>query len=402
MYSQCTGGLAMTVRAKNGIFTALGLMSGTSLDGVDAAILHTDGESIASHGPRLFQPYEEEEREALRNAIAAAPAARSAASFAARPYSLPPVLAMAAEVVEAAHLRAIEALLSHARLRPDEIDIIGFHGQTVLHAPDRGLTVQLGDGETIARRSGIDVAWDLRSADMAAGGQGAPLVPVYHRALAKAAEIESPVAIVNIGGVANITWIGEGEPLIAFDTGPGNALINDVVHARTGAAMDENGSLAAQGRVDENILAALLADSFFQKPPPKSLDRNDFSIQPVAGLDIEDAAATLTAFTAEALASAARHMPVPPARWIVTGGGARNPVLMAELAARVPAPGIVLPARELGWAEEFIEAEAFAFLAVRSLRGLPLTFPGTTGVSSPLGGGRFAPAQPGPAASAGA
>lgn len=387
----------MTVRTKGGISTALGLMSGTSLDGVDAAILRTDGESIAAYGPRLFLPYEEKEQMALRAAIAAAPAARSTASFAARPCSLPPVLAMAAEMVEDAHLRAIEALLEDARLNPGDIDVVGFHGQTVLHAPDRGLTMQLGDGETLARRCGIDVIWDLRSADMAAGGQGAPLVPVYHRALARAAEIELPLAVVNIGGVANVTWIGEGEPLIAFDTGPGNALVNDLVHARTGASMDEDGRLAARGRVDEEALEALLADSFFEKPPPKSLDRNDFSIEAVAGLELEDACATLTAFTAEALARAARHFPAAPKRWVVTGGGARNPALLAELAARVPAPSIVAPARALGWAEEFIEAEAFAFLAVRSLRGLPLTFPGTTGVASPLCGGRFAQAHPGPA-----
>ena len=377
----------MNIATGNQVLTVLGMMSGTSLDGVDAAILRTDGEGVAEPGARLFQPYDRQEREVLRAALAAAPLAAADIP--------PPAFAAAAAVVDAAHLRAIEALLDQARLARREIDLVGFHGQTVFHAPERRITIQLGDGEALARAAGIDVVWDFRSADIAAGGQGAPLVPAYHRALAVAAGLEPPLALVNIGGVANITWIGKDGELIAFDTGPGNALIDDLVAARAGMRMDEDGRLAAAGHVDDAVLARLLAESFFEKRPPKSLDRNDFSIEPVAGLGLEDAAATLAAFTAEALARAARHLPRPPRRWIVCGGGARNPVILRQLAARVPAPATVETAGDHGWREEFVEAEAFAYLAARSLRGLPLTFPGTTGVEKPVLGGRLAMARPG-------
>jgi anhydro-N-acetylmuramic acid kinase len=276
--------------------------------------------------------------------------------------------------------------LARAGLAPTDIGVIGFHGHTVLHDPARHLTVQIGNGGRMARATGVDTVWDMRAADMAAGGQGAPLAPVFHRALAEAAGIALPAAIVNIGGVANVTWLGADRAMLAFDCGPGNAPIDDLVQTRTGRAMDEGGNLAARGKVDEAALARLMAHPYFEVRPPKSLDRKSFSGEAVAGLGLEDAAATLTAFTAETIVAAAKHMPSPPRLWIVSGGGARNPVLVEAVRRRTEEP--VKTAGEVGWSEDFIEAQAFAYLAVRSLRGLPLTFPGTTGVPEPLTGGR--------------
>jgi anhydro-N-acetylmuramic acid kinase len=376
--------MAVSAREKARARCALGLMSGTSMDGVDAAILATDGETLGEFGPTLFRPYCFEEQELVSSALDAAP---GLADRTARP----PALAAAEAAIEAAHIAAVSEILAQAGLAPKEIDVIGFHGHTVLHDPARHLTVQIGNGGRIARATGIDVVWDMRAADMAAGGQGAPLAPAFHRALAEASGIALPGAIVNIGGVANVTWLGADGAMLAFDCGPGNALIDDLVRELSGGAMDEGGHLAARGKVDVAVLARLMAHPYFQAPPPKSLDRKSFSREAVAGLGLEDAAATLTAFTAETIAAAATHMPAPPRIWILSGGGARNPVLVAAVRARTEAP--VKRAGVVGWSEDFIEAQAFAYLAVRSLRGLPLTFPGTTGVPEPLTGGRVSRAE---------
>lgn len=354
------------------------------MDGVDAAILTTDGEAVVEAGAMLFRPYSEDERALLAAALDAAP---ELADRTARPLSL----AAAETAVEAAHIAAVSELLMRVGLAADDIDVIGFHGHTVLHDPERRLTVQIGNGSRIARATGVDTVWDMRAADIEAGGEGAPLAPVFHRALADMSGIERPAVIVNIGGVANVTWLGEGGAMLAFDCGPGNGLIDDLVQARAGRAMDEGGVLASGGRVDEEVLADLLAHPFFEVTPPKSLDRRSFSIQPVAGLGLEDAAATLTGFTAAAIVGATPHMPEPPRIWVLSGGGARNRALIAAIRARTDAP--VTMASALGWPDEFIEAQAFAFLAVRSLRGLPLTFPGTTGVPEPVAGGRLAQAH---------
>lgn len=370
----------MSARANPPLRRALGLMSGTSMDGVDAAILVTDGEAIAEFGPTLFRPYSAAERALISAAVDAAPRLTDR-------LARPPELDAAETAVEAAHIAAVSALLAEAGLARKNIDVIGFHGHTVLHDPGRGLTVQIGDGARIARATGIDVVWDMRAADVLAGGQGAPLAPAFHRALADASAVELPAAIVNIGGVANVTFLGADGAMLAFDTGPGNALIDDLARARAGQAMDEDGELAARGRIGEAALALLMAHPHFEVPPPKSLDRKSFSGEAVTDLTLEDAAATLTAFTAAAIARAAAHLPAPPRVWIVTGGGARNPVLVAAIRARLDAP--VKIAGELGWSEAFIEAQAFAYLAVRSLHRLPLTFPGTTGVAEPLTGGRL-------------
>ncbi len=274
------------------------------------------------------------------------------------------------------------------------IDVIGFHGQTVLHRPDAGETIQIGDGRRLATRTGIAVVEQFRAADVGAGGQGAPFAPLYHAALAR--ELAKPVAIVNIGGVANVTWIGPAEagserggeaPVLAFDTGPGNALIDDWVAARQGLAMDEDGRLAAAGRVDEALLEILLAHPYFAATPPKSLDREDFAgaLDTLAPLAAADGAATLSALTARSIAAARAFMPAAPARWLICGGGRRNPVLLAQLADAVAAP--VAAVETVGWRGDSLEAEAFAFLAVRSLKRLPLSLPTTTGVAKPLTGG---------------
>jgi anhydro-N-acetylmuramic acid kinase len=356
----------------------LGLMSGTSMDGVDAAMVATDGEAIAGFGPRLFRPYADDQRALLRAALADARAVRDRGER-------PGAVAAAEAMVTAAHADAVAAL--RAAHPAAAIDLVGFHGQTVLHAPGRRLTLQIGDGAALARAVGVPVVFDFRAADVAAGGEGAPLVPVYHAALVARAGLRGTTAVVNLGGVANLTRIDPGGGLIAGDTGPGNALLDDLVRQRTGAALDEDGRLARAGRVDEGALAALLDHPWFARPLPKSLDRNAFSLEPVAGLATADAAATLVAFTAAAvargLAAAGGADQV-----ILSGGGARNPVLVAAIAAACRVP--VKDAGALGWSADFIEAEAFAYLAARSLRGLPLSFPGTTGVPAPTTGGRIA------------
>ena len=357
---------------------AIGLMSGTSMDGVDVALVETDGDRIVRQGPTSSLPYTNGERDLLRLALADA---KTLSERTARPGWLKP----AEEMVTSRHALAVERFLEHHQISPDEIDVVGFHGQTVLHRPEARLTVQIGDGAALARRLDIPVTCDFRAADVAAGGQGAPLVPVYHRALVEAAGFSATVAVLNVGGVANVTWVKPGVEPVACDTGPGNALIDDLMLARTGQPIDRDGATAAAGKVDAVALAALLDHPFFSAPPPKSLDRNAFSLDPVANLTTPDAAATLAAFTAESVARALALLPSRPTILVVCGGGARNPVIMRELATRSGAS--VGPAEARGWSSEFMEAQAFAYLAVRARRSLPITFPGTTGVSRPLTGG---------------
>lgn len=357
---------------------ALGLMSGTSMDGVDLALIETDGRGVLRAGPTGFAPYDDQDRAILREAVDAAIALTIR-------QVRPPRVAAAERLVTERHAAAVDGFLRDNALTAASLDVVGFHGQTVLHRPETGLTVQIGDGAALAGRIGIDVVADLRGADMAAGGQGAPLVPAYHQALVRAAGLTRPVLVINIGGVANVTFVpDEGDPL-ACDTGPGNALLDDLMLARTGQPLDRDGATAAQGRVEEPALAALLRHPFFALPPPKSLDRNAFSAAPVAGLSTPDAAATLTAFTAATIAGIVPHLPARPTLAIVCGGGARNPVLLAALAARLPCP--VTTADQQGWSGDAIEAQAFAYLAVRSLDALPLTYPATTGVARPVTGG---------------
>jgi anhydro-N-acetylmuramic acid kinase len=356
-------------------------MSGTSMDGVDVALIETDGEEAITLGPARSYPYAEADRALLRGAVMEA---ASLDDRRARPGSL----AHADAMITDRHAEAVEDFLVRESLGRAAIDLIGFHGQTVLHRPERRLTVQIGDGMDLSAKLGIKVAFDFRAADVAQGGQGAPLVPVFHRALAAAAGFSEPVAVINIGGVANISFIVPGREPIACDTGPGNALLDDLMQNRLGLAFDQDGAAAAQGKVDQRALDELLAHPFFALPPPKSLDRNDFSGGPVEGLATEDAAATLTAFTAAGLASVLPFLPSNPSVAIVCGGGARNKTLMRELADRLPCP--VVLAETFGWSSDAMEAQAFAYLAVRRLKNLPITFPMTTGIERPLSGGILA------------
>jgi anhydro-N-acetylmuramic acid kinase len=356
-------------------------MSGTSLDGVDAAIIETDGERILKFGPTSYRAYREEERAVLRQALA------EAVSLTDR-VSRPGMIAQAEELTTRTHAEVVEQLLADKGLAPGEINVVGFHGQTVIHRPHDKLTVQVGDGAALARRLRIPVVHDFRQADIQAGGQGAPLVPVFHRAIVSTIDRPHPVAILNIGGVANVTFVDGGPDPIACDTGPGNALIDDFMRARTGAPYDDNGDAAATGRPDRNFIARVLDNSFFELPPPKSLDRNAFAFGK-GGLpeySVPDGAATLSLLTVEAVARIVPHLPEPPRAWIVAGGGARNRTLMKMLAERL-APATVETADEAGFSADALEAQAFAFLAVRSMRGLPITFPTTSGAPKPMQGG---------------
>ena len=359
---------------------AIGLMSGTSMDGVDVALLDTDGEAAIAFGPQGFFPYAESDRILLREALVDAVGLDDRTAR-------PGVLSRADAMVTERHADAVERFLAEHDLAASGIDLVGFHGQTVLHRPEAGLTVQIGDGQALAARLGIAVASDFRASDVAAGGQGAPLVPVYHRALASRGDFAGPIAIVNIGGVANVTYVVAGADPIACDTGPGNALLDDLMLAETGEAFDRDGITAARGRVDADALDRLLDHPYFARPVPKSLDRNAFSLGPVDGLSLEDAAATLVAFTAHTIALALATMPETPRLAIVCGGGGNNATLMRALADRLPCPVEAADAR--GWSIEGMEAQAFAYLAVRASKGLPITFPGTTGVATPLTGGVF-------------
>lgn len=359
---------------------ALGLMSGTSLDGIDAALVRTDGEDAVECGAALTIPYDGELRDRLRGVLRRPPGTSRAQ-----------VEAVARDLTRA-HAGAVARLLEESGVAGEAVRVIGFHGHTILHRPRERLTVQIGDADLLAKLTGIDVVDDFRSQDMANGGEGAPLAPLFHAALVRSAGVPGPLAVLNIGGVANVTWIGAERPdggtdLVAFDTGPGNALIDDWVRARTGHAFDRDGALAALGRIREQALRRLLDDPFFARPPPKSLDRGDFDLAALAGLSPEDGAATLTRFTAEAVALASRFFPAPPRRWLITGGGRSNPALMAALKRALRAE--VGAVEELGWNGDALEAQAFAYLAVRSLRGLPLTLPATTGVNRPMTGGRL-------------
>ncbi|PWR23748.1 anhydro-N-acetylmuramic acid kinase [Zavarzinia compransoris] len=358
---------------------ALGLMSGTSLDGIDLAMIETDGETIHALGPTRTVAHSPETRAACRQASGEAMRWRQGTP-------VPDSVAAAADLITEAHRRAIAGFLAEA----GPVEVIGFHGQTVMHRPAEGLTWQVGDGGRLADLFGIEVVGQFRLADVAAGGQGAPLAPLYHRALARGlAGQRGPVAVLNLGGVGNVTWISDDPAVgpVAFDTGPGNALIDDWALHHTGVPIDRDGALAGAGRVHGELVDLFRGHPFFDLPAPKSLDRDDFTGQPVRGLSAADGAATLTAFTVEAAAAARRHFPEPATRVLVTGGGRLNPVLMAMLRARLGVP--VEPVETVGWRGDSLEAEAFGFLAVRSLKGLPLSMPGTTGVPGPQTGGQL-------------
>lgn len=342
-------------------------MSGTSADGVDAAWIETDGHTVTRTGLALTVPYPDGLRRALL-AVMQDPARAEA----------DPLSDLEAAVTDA---NAAAARLVLDRVGP--VDVVGLHGQTVLHRPDRRFTRQLGHGAALARTLGVPVVSRFRHADVAAGGQGAPLAPLFHAALAHG--LPQPLAVLNLGGVANVTYLG-GPDLLAFDTGPASAMLDDWVAQHTGAAYDADGRIAASGQVDQDRLARLLTHPYFDRPPPKSLDRNAFPMDAVAGLSLADGAATLTAFTVQSVARSREHLPRAPLRWLVTGGGRHNGTLMALLRASL---GVVDPVETVGWDGDALEAQAFGFLAVRSLHGLPLSLPGTTGAPHPMSGGEL-------------
>ena len=364
------------------MLTAVGLMSGTSLDGVDVAMIETDGKRVQAFGPSGYRPYTEPERRLLRQALA------EAVHLPQRD-ARPGILREAERVVTVAHAEAVASFTAHNRITFEDIDIVGFHGQTVLHRPAEGMTVQIGDAAALAKAIHIPVMHDFRAADVAAGGQGAPFVPVYHRALAQSLEREGPIVVLNIGGVSNITYIDGGDILIACDTGPGNALLDDFIYRVTSQPFDCEGRMAAQGAADEAWIARALDHPFFALPPPKSLDRNDFASLVLRDVAPADGAATLTALTAAAIARVVPLLPRRPESWIVAGGGARNLTMMRMLRERL-SPASVEAADALGWSTDSIEAQAFGFLAARGLKGLPLSYPATTGVPIPMTGGVIA------------
>jgi anhydro-N-acetylmuramic acid kinase len=361
------------------MLTAIGLMSGTSLDGVDVALIETDGRRVKSFGPSGYRPYTERERGLLRQAL-------TEAVNLPRRDARPGILREAEHAVTLAHAEAVASFTAQNRITYEDIDIVGFHGQTVLHRPAQRMTVQIGDAAALARAIQIPVMHDFRAADVAAGGQGAPFVPVYHRALAQSLEREGPIVVVNVGGVANITYIDGADTLIACDTGPGNALIDDHMFRTMSQAFDCDGRLAAQGVVDVAWVMRALQHPFFKLPPPKSLDRNDFNALKLSNMSPDDGAATLTALTAEAIARIVPLLPKAPRSWIVAGGGARNLTLLRMLRERLQ-PATVEAADALGWSGDSIEAQAFGFLAARGMKGLPLSYPATTGVPIPMTGG---------------
>ncbi len=368
---------------------AIGLMSGTSMDGIDLAMLRTDGEGVVERGPSFFVPYEAAFRARITAGLDDAKAIVERSQR-------PGALSALERDITARHADAVERFL---RQLPEADaspwggpELIGFHGQTVLHRPERALTVQLGDGALLATLTGLHVVWDMRGNDMANGGQGAPLVPAYHAALARSLPDElaerTPVVFVNIGGISNITFVPrEGDP-IAFDSGPGNALIDQWVAREGGVPFDAGGAIASEGGVVAGVVDAYLDSPFFARPGPKSLDRNDFTLSRATGMDLADGARTLAALSAAAILKSVEHLPEAPRLWIVCGGGRKNPHIVSDLREGAARQGAeVILAEDAGLDGDAMEAEAWAYLAVRSRKGLPLTFPTTTGCRDPVTGG---------------
>ena len=351
------------------VLLAIGLMSGTSRDGIDIALIKTDGENIFEIGACATFEYDKKFRHKLEKICQGQGDEQKVA------YQL-----------TLKHADVVQDFMRDNNLLPEEIDIIGFHGHTILHEPEKGKTHQIGDAGLLAQLTNMDVISNFRGNDIKNGGQGAPLVPVYHRALMQHATL--PLVIVNIGGVANLTWI-ERHKMVAFDTGPGNGLLDDWIGSKTQLSYDEGGKIAKKGTVDHEVVKRVLGGSYFKKDPPKSLDRHSFDNISVEHLNTEDGAATLSCIIAKTIAKAACHFPGQPTQWIISGGGRHNTTLLEMLRREIDKPVVLI--EEMGYNGDAIEAQAFAFLAVRSLYGMPLTFPATTGVRHPVSGGVFYP-----------
>jgi anhydro-N-acetylmuramic acid kinase len=357
------------------VYTVIGLMSGTSLDGVDAALVRTDGFSFVESIDFVTMPYEKNFKDKIRQCFGSHNKKNSDIIEVERQLTF-------------SHKNAVDAVLKKSGFQSEDIDLIGFHGQTISHDPAHKFTWQIGDGALLAKQTAIDVVCDFRSNDVANGGQGAPLLPLYHFAKAFASDVEFPVVILNIGGVANITWIGPGETqILAFDTGPGNALIDDFVFQKTGKPYDNEGELAKSGRVNTSILQSWMGAPYFSMPYPKSLDRNAWDLSLLQFLETEDGAATLSSFTVASIKKAADLLPEAPKLWLVSGGGRKNNFIMESLQKELPVT--VNPVEVIGWNGDALEAEGFAYLAVRSHLNLPISLPSTTGVVKPVTGGVF-------------
>jgi len=372
--------------------TAIGMMSGTSMDGIDMAMLRTDGEAAIDFGPQLFVPYDAAFRRRLESGL-------ETAKTIVRREDRPGDLVDLERDITGRHADAIAFFLKNLAKSIDPVwrkpDVIGFHGQTVLHRPQAGVTVQLGDGPLLAQLTGVPVVYDMRANDMAHGGQGAPLVPAYHAAMARSRldlfGSRFPAVFVNIGGISNITYVREAGDPVAFDSGPGNALIDQWVSHMGGVPYDADGAIASEGGVARRVVDAYLANPFFSKSGPKSLDRLDFTLAEAEGLELADGARTLAAVSAKAILKAADHLPERPKLWILCGGGRKNPHIVNDLREGAAKSGAeVMVMEDAGWNGDFTEAEAWAYLAVRSQRGLPLTFPSTTGCREAVSGGLLA------------
>lgn len=347
------------------VYTVIGLMSGTSMDGIDVAMIKTDGidyiEPVRDHSI----PYDDVLRNSLRQCLGKS--------------VIDEDIRRVERDLTVAHVNAVKAMIDY-----EEVELIGFHGQSIFHDPDHACTIQIGDGKLLAEQTGISVVNDFRSNDMRHGGQGAPLLPLYHRA--RANNLDKPVAVLNLGGVGNVTYLGgDDDEILAFDTGPANALIDDFVFERTGDRFDKDGALAASGAAHMDLVHGWMEHSYFSALPPKSLDRDDWDVSGVAGLSAPDGAATLSEFTVRSVAAGFGHLPKQPRCCYVSGGGRHNKYIMARLREVLNCD--VRPVDGLGWNGDALEAEGFAYLAVRSVLGLPLSLPGTTGVSEPVSGG---------------
>lgn len=369
----------------NQIYTAIGLMSGSSHDGVDAALIKTDGYHYIEPIMSVTTPYVRDLREKISNILNLHQG--SSAEDLQRVKEVE-------DIITRAHNATIYELLAKSGVAENKIDFIGFHGHTIHHDPDQGITCQIGNAQMMADEFGIPVIADFRTADVKAGGQGAPLAPVYHHA--RAGDLEKPLGIVNLGGVANLTYLGTAGEIIAFDSGPANALIDDWVYQHTGENFDKGGEYAKQGRVNGELLAKWLDHPYFKKDHKKSLDRNDFDFAlddaKAASLSLEDGAATLTAFTVDSVVKALNIFPASPTRWLISGGGRHNEFMMYALMRKLDVP--VEPVEAVGWNGDAVEAECFGYLAVRRFMGEPISFPTTTGVPSPMTGGDiFEPTQ---------
>ena len=361
-------------------------MSGTSMDGVDAALIESDGEKIVNIIGHLSCEYDAAFRKKLKSTL-------DEVTNVVKACELPKSVLNVANELTIKHVFAVNQLLKKYSISPNKVDLIGFHGQTILHKPEIGLTIQIGDGAMLARECGIDVVFDLRSNDMKHGGQGAPLVPVYHRALALKLtdKLDFPVAFINIGGISNLTFVGKNDELYAFDCGPGNGLIDQWMYSRTGNPMDRNGEAGLRGTVHEGIVNSYSRHPFFSKEKPGSLDWRSFKPITDKAVSVEDGAASLSFVTAYGIVNSFRHLPAYPKTLVISGGGAYNRAIIKALEELTQKYGIItLTAQSLGLSTDFIEAEAWAYLAIRSIYNLPITFPTTTGCLTPQSGGRLA------------